>query len=113
MRNQDSQLIRIIAFSSSVGVGAICGGDGFWCILRKTRARSRSHAPEVIPLHELVPWASMDNGSQLSVKKFVRAPVGQPRPCFLALEKYGFLKGSRDWNRRQATNQLAAAANLI
>ena len=95
MRNQDSQLIRIIAFSSSVGVGAICGGVGFWYILRKTRARSRSHAPEMIPYQELVTWASMDNGSQLSAKKCVRAPVGQPRLCFLALEKYSFLKGSR------------------
>ena len=35
----------------------------------------------------------MGNGSQLSVEKSVRAPVGQPRHCFLALEKIKFPEG--------------------
>ena len=45
MRNQDSQLIRIIAFSSSVGDGAIFGGVGFWYILSESAREVKIPCP--------------------------------------------------------------------
>ena len=70
----------------------ICFGVGFWYIMRKKRARSRSHDPEMILFQELVTWASLGSGSQLSVKNCVRAPVagGTAATVFFGLGKIKF-----------------------